>query len=46
MTFHKGQKVEIFRKSDDESWGEHMDQYVGRPVLSPTRTPPRTTRTP
>ncbi len=30
MTFHKGQKVEIFRKSDDESWGEHMDQYVGR----------------
>ena len=29
MAFHRGQKVEIFRKSDDESWGDHMDQYVG-----------------
>jgi hypothetical protein len=29
MAFHRGQKVEIFRKSQDESWGEHMDQYVG-----------------
>jgi hypothetical protein len=30
MAFHRGQKVEIFRKSEDESWGEHMDQYIGR----------------
>ena len=29
MPFHRGQKVEIFRKSQDEGWGEHMDQYVG-----------------
>ena len=30
MAFHRGQKVEIFRRSEDESWQEHMDQYVGR----------------
>ena len=29
MVFKKGQKVEIFRKSQDESWQEYMDQYVG-----------------
>jgi hypothetical protein len=26
MPFHRGEKVEIFRKSADEGWGEHMDQ--------------------
>lgn len=29
MTFKKGQKVEIFRKSDDESWEDFMDEFVG-----------------
>ncbi len=29
MSFHKGQKVEIFRKSQDESWQSYMDQFVG-----------------
>lgn len=29
MTFRRGQKVEIYRKSDDESWQEYMNQYIG-----------------
>ena len=29
MAFHRGQKVEIFRKSNDESWAEHMNAYIG-----------------
>ncbi len=29
MSFHKGQKVEIFKKSTDEAWQDYMDQYVG-----------------
>ncbi|MEW5909527.1 MAG: hypothetical protein AB1659_06995 [Thermodesulfobacteriota bacterium] len=29
MAFRKGQKVEIFRKSQDEGWGDHMNQYIG-----------------
>ena len=29
MTFHKGQKVEIYRKSDDEEWQSYMDAYIG-----------------
>jgi hypothetical protein len=29
MTFRRGQKVEIYRKSDDESWETHMDEFVG-----------------
>lgn len=29
MAFHKGQKVEIFKKSEDEGWDSHMDEYVG-----------------
>jgi hypothetical protein len=29
MTFRRGQKVEIYRKSDDESWQEYMNKYVG-----------------
>jgi len=29
MAFRRGQKVEVFRKSEDESWQEYMDQYVG-----------------
>ena len=29
MTFRKGQKVEIFKKSEDEAWQSYMDEYVG-----------------
>jgi hypothetical protein len=29
MAFRKGQKVEIFKKSDDEVWESYMDEYVG-----------------
>jgi hypothetical protein len=29
MVFKKGQKVEIFRKSEDESWEDYMDKYIG-----------------
>jgi hypothetical protein len=28
--FRKGQKVEIFKKSDDEGWDDYMNQYIGR----------------
>ena len=30
MVFRQGQKVEIYRKSDDDSWEDYMDSYVGR----------------
>lgn len=29
MSFRRGQKVEIYRRSDDECWEEYMDQYIG-----------------
>lgn len=29
MAFRKGQKVEVYRKSGDESWQEYMIQYIG-----------------
>jgi hypothetical protein len=29
MTFRRGQKVEIFKRSEDESWEEYMNLYVG-----------------
>jgi hypothetical protein len=29
MTFRRGQKVEIHRKSTDESWEEYMNAFVG-----------------
>jgi hypothetical protein len=29
MVFRRGQKVEIFRKSEDESWESYMDAYIG-----------------
>ncbi|MBF0528736.1 MAG: hypothetical protein HQK55_05590 [Deltaproteobacteria bacterium] len=29
MTFHRGQKVEIFRRSSDESWQTYMDPFIG-----------------
>ena len=29
MTFHRGEKIEIFRKSDDEAWESYMDDFIG-----------------
>ena len=29
MEFRKGQKVELYRKSEDESWKPYMDAFVG-----------------
>jgi hypothetical protein len=29
MVLRRGQKVEIYRRSDDESWEPYMDAYVG-----------------
>ena len=29
MVLRRGQKVEIFRRSADESWEDYMDAYVG-----------------
>ena len=29
MVFRRGQKVELFRKSEDESWEPFMDGFVG-----------------
>jgi hypothetical protein len=29
MVYRRGQKVEVFRKSDDESWAAYMDAFVG-----------------
>jgi len=30
MVFKRGQRVEIFRRSDDEQWEDYMDSFVGR----------------
>lgn len=29
MVFRHGQKVEVFRRSEDESWQDYMDEYIG-----------------
>ena len=29
MVFRKGQKVELYRRSEDESWEPYMDAFVG-----------------
>jgi len=29
MVFRRGQKIEIFQKSKDESWEKYMDGFVG-----------------
>jgi hypothetical protein len=29
MVFRKGQRVEIYRRSQDESWETYMDRFVG-----------------
>ncbi|MBI5063535.1 MAG: hypothetical protein HZB87_08765 [Desulfatitalea sp.] len=30
MALRKGQKIEVFRRSGDESWEPYMDKFVGR----------------
>lgn len=30
MIFHKGQKIEVFQRSSDDSWEPFMDALVGR----------------
>lgn len=30
MSFHKGQKVEVFQQSSDEAWESYMDELIGR----------------
>uniref|UniRef100_A0A7C4RTM4 Uncharacterized protein n=1 Tax=Desulfatirhabdium butyrativorans TaxID=340467 RepID=A0A7C4RTM4_9BACT len=30
MAFHKGQKVEVFQRSQDEAWEAYMDELIGR----------------
>ena len=29
MAFRRGQRVKVFKKSDDEGWESYMDQYLG-----------------
>ena len=29
MVFRRGQKVEVYQKSKDESWEDYMDEYIG-----------------
>jgi len=30
MSFRKGQKVEVFRRSADDMWEDYMDKFIGR----------------
>ena len=29
MVFHRGQKIEVYKKSEDEGWEGYMDEFVG-----------------
>lgn len=29
MSFRRGQKVEIYKCSEDEAWQSYMDEYIG-----------------
>lgn len=29
MSFRKGQKIEVFQRSNDESWENFMDEFIG-----------------
>ena len=29
MTFRRGQRVEVFRTSEDESWETYMESFIG-----------------
>jgi hypothetical protein len=33
MAFHRGQKVEVYRRSQDEAWAPYMDDYIGLPGI-------------
>jgi len=30
MIFHRGNKIEVYKKSEDEAWESYMDDFVGR----------------
>ncbi len=30
MTFRQGQKVKVYKRSEDETWEEYMDEFIGR----------------
>lgn len=27
--FHRGQRVEVYKRSEDESWQPYMDKFIG-----------------
>jgi hypothetical protein len=29
MTFRRGQKVEVYRRSTDEAWEDYMEEFIG-----------------
>lgn len=29
MTFRRGERVEVYRKSEDECWADYMDEFIG-----------------
>ncbi|MEZ4528542.1 MAG: hypothetical protein R2941_21720 [Desulfobacterales bacterium] len=29
MSFRRGQKVEVYKRSEDEIWEDYMDEYIG-----------------
>ena len=29
MVFRKGQKIEVYQRSADESWADYMDRFIG-----------------
>lgn len=30
MAFRRGQKIEVYRRSDDDMWEAYMDKFIGR----------------
>lgn len=30
MSFRKGQKIEVYRRSDDDMWEAYMEKFIGR----------------
>ena len=33
MAFRRGQKIEVYKRSQDESWEAYMDRFVGLPGI-------------
>ena len=29
MSFHRGNRIEVYRRSDDEAWEAYMDGFIG-----------------